>query len=745
MMKSVLLATTIVSGVVFAAPAMAQQADQPNATTDGQGIQDIVVTAQRRDENLQKAALAVSVIGGDALADAGVNTAQDLTKLVPALKLSGVGGGGTQVTIRGVGNFAGNPFAEPAVAVNMDGVYLARSSGPNGLYYDLERVEVLKGPQGTLYGRNATAGAINIIARKPEKEFGAQGSFEYGNFDKWRGELAVNLPVSDSAAFRVAGVISRHDGYFKDGYNDDKTEALRAQLLLDGGGPLSILFAGDYSHTGGKGPNGTFALSKTGFTTSDPYLGASLDGSNTILEGVSNAITMGANPNLLPRFKDDGFLDIDNWGVSATVNYDLGGAALTFIPAYRKSESHYLHYNAGFPVDSDEYSKATSMELRLASTDGGSPLQWLIGGYYFNEDINFDLRPFQGVAYGVTQPDLNTRSLAAFGQLTYAVAENIRLSGGLRYTDEKKTMDGQLGNGPGPGFPVNFVTLDGGRIKDTSVTWKAGIEVDASPRSLLYANVGTGFKAGGFFASQAPNTSKPEKITAYTIGSKNRFFGNTLQLNAEAFYWKYKDKQVTHIGPIKPAGFNLITENAGSAEIYGAEVELLWQPTDADRLSANAQYLHSKYNSFVYTQTVLTGPAQTACDIAPIAGQPAVSVDCSGRVLPRAPKWTVNLSYQHTFDIGTVGKVDALIGTRIESMSVLGEEYLPGQYQKSYMASNASLTWHDADDRYFISAFVDNIEDETVKVASFVQPVVGLPMTVLGPPRTYGVRVGFKY
>ncbi|CAM4187436.1 TonB-denpendent receptor [Novosphingobium lubricantis] len=740
MKKYILLSTTIVSGMLFAAPAIAQQ----STGADEAGIQDIVVTAQRRDENLQKAAVAVSVVSGDALTRAGVSTAQDLTKLVPALQLSSVGGGGTQVTIRGVGNFAGNAFAEPAVAVNMDGVYLARSSGPNGLYYDLERVEVLKGPQGTLYGRNATAGAINIIARKPQREFGGQGSFEYGNFNKWRGELALNLPVTDYAALRVAGVISRHDGYYKDGYNDDKTEAVRAQLLLDSGGSVTVLLAGDYSHVGGQGPTGVVALTKTGFTVSDPYVGPSLDGSNAILTGVSNFLTSGANPNLLPKFKNDGFIDIANWGISATINYDLGGAQLTVIPAYRNSKSHYLHYNAGFPVRSDEYSEATSVEARLASTDKGAALQWLLGAYYFHEAIDFDLRPFQGVAYGVTQPILGTRSLAAFGQLTYSVADNVRLTGGLRYTDEKKDMDGQLGNGPGPGFPVAFVPLTG-KISDSSVTWKAGIEFDVAPASMLYANVGTGFKAGGFFASQAPNTSRPEKITAYTIGSKNRFFGNTLQLNAEGFYWKYKDKQVTHIGPIRPGGFNLITENAGAAEIYGAEVELLWQPTNADRLSANAQYLHSKYNSFVYTQTILTGPAQTACAITPIAGQPAVSVDCSGRVLPRAPKWTVNLSYQHSFDIGSAGGVDAQVGTRIESETVLGEEYLAGQYQKGYTLSNASLTWHDADNRYYVSAYVDNIEDETVKTMSFVQPVVGLPLTALGAPRTYGVRAGFKF
>jgi iron complex outermembrane receptor protein len=282
-------------------------------------------------------------------------------------------------------------------------------------------------------------------------------------------------------------------------------------------------------------------------------------------------------------------------------------------------------------------------------------------------------------------------------------------------------------------------------VKADRLTWKAGIEYDAGPRSLLYGNVATGFKAGGFYPSQAPNTFAPEKLTAFTLGSKNRFLDNTLQVNLEGFYWVYKDKQVTHIGPVRPVGYNLITENAGRAEIYGAEAEIVWQPSANDRLTAGGQYLHSKYTDFVYTQTIAVGPPQTACSVSPIAGAQAVSVDCSGRVLPRAPRWTANLSYQHTFDLGARGNLDVLVGTRIESESVLGEEYLPGQYQKGYTLSNASLTWRGENDRVTVSAFVDNIENRAIKTGSFVQPVIGLPLVVLDAPRTYGVRLGFKY
>jgi iron complex outermembrane receptor protein len=749
-MKNVLCSVAAGAIILAVSPAWAQDAasTNPGATpaTPGSGIQDIVVTAQRRTESLQKAALAVSVLGSDALKAAGVTQAQDLTNLVPALTLSSTGGGGTQVTIRGVGNFAGNPYAEPAVAVNLDGVYLARSSGPTGLYYDLDRVEVLKGPQGTLYGRNATAGAINVIARRPQNDYEAEGEVEYGNYNNRRLELALNAPIEGVGAIRISGVVAKRDGYESDGYDDEDTQAARGQLLVDHGGPFSLLVVGDYAHTGGMGSGGVFALSETGFVSSNPYLGAAVDGSNAILQNVSNQLTGGHDPNLLPPFKTDGFIDVNNWGISATAKYDFGGAELTVIPAYRDSTSHYLHYDAGFPVNSDEYSKATSVEARLGSKNKAAALQWLIGAYFFNEDLNFDLVPFQGVAYGPTEPILNTRSLAAFGQATYSLTSALRLTGGLRYTNERKTQNGQLGYGPGPGLPVTYISLDGGLIQEDRVNWKAGVEYDAGAHSLLYANAATGFKAGGFFASQAPNTSLPESITAYTAGAKNRFFGNTLQLNVEGFYWKYKDQQITHIGPIEPAaaGFNLITENAGSADIYGAEADLVWQPISTDRFAADIQYLHSRYTDFTYTQALTGGPPQTTCAVTPI-NTASVSVDCTGRVMPRSPKWTVNLSYQHTFELGHIGTLDARVGTRIESESVLGIEYLPGEYQKAYTKSNASLTWHDATKRYSITGYVDNIEKAVVKTYAFVQPVVGIPMVGLDAPRTYGVRLTAKF
>ena len=460
--KKLLNASCAAIAVHIATPVVAQTQTVQDVAGDAQvaeadadqtqgGLADIVVTAQRRSENLQRTALAVSAIGGEQLQSANISQPQDLSKLVPALKLSASGGSGTQVTIRGVGNFAGNAYSEPAVAINLDGVYLARSAGPNGLFFDLERVEVLKGPQGTLYGRNATAGAINIITRKPDDQFTAEGTVSVGNYDLLRGEAAVNAPLAQGIALRVAGVITRRDGYFSDGYSDDRSESIRAPLKLDPTDRLSILLSSDYTHVGGKGTGAVLAP----YLDSDiPYRGSADNGTNAILTGASLAISGGTNPDLLPKLGKDGFVDIENWGVSATIDYAFDGARLTIIPAYRRSENDYRHYAAGFPITAHELSKATSLEVRLGSSDD-SALKWLVGGYYFDEALNFDLFANQGVAFNRTIPDLKTRSYAAFGQLTYSLTDALRLTAGGRYTHERKTQVG-INGGPAPAVPTGY-------------------------------------------------------------------------------------------------------------------------------------------------------------------------------------------------------------------------------------------------------------------------------------------------
>lgn len=779
-MKKLLARSSIIALAISAQSVMAQGTAPPEPATSAtaaDGVGDIIVTAQRRSESLQRTAIAISAVDGAAIRNAGVSQPQDLTKLIPALQLSPLGAGGTQVTIRGVGNFAPFIYSEAAVAINYDGVYLARSAAPNGLFFDLDRVEVLKGPQGTLYGRNATGGAINVVVARPKLgSFAASGDVEVGTSNLKRGSAMLNVPLGDNAALRVAGQVVDRDGYLTDGYLDDVGQAVRGQLRFEPTDTLRVNLFADYIHQGGKGPGGVFVTPSGFLDPSNPYAGPTSSASNAILRGASLGISGGMNPNLLPQFGTDGYTNVNSWGVNATIEADLSFGTLTVIPAYRFTRNDFKHYVGGFPLTSTERSNQESAEVRFASA-AGSAVKWVIGGYYFHDKSTLFVDANQGITRTITtSPGLPVRSLAAFGQVTVPVTDTIRITVGLRYTNERKTQNGinitrlpPLPVGfpgpaaafygqtcPSPGtFDIAAGTCTGpfsGALEFNRLTYKAGVEFDLSPTSLLFASVETGFKAGGFYPSLPVNTFAPEKIRAFTIGSKNRFADNTLQLNLEAFYWDYSNKHVTHLGPIRPAGYSIITENAGKATIYGAEVDLLWRPTRADRLNVNLQYVHSKFDTFLYQAALPGAPGSTAAvscpqtpGINPITGQRFATVNCAGFPLAQTPRWVLNASYQHSFDLGAPGTIDAIVGTRLQSSYYTGEEYLPGQFQNDSMVSYASLTYRTANDRFSVGAYIENIEDTAVKASSFVQPAVGIPVLVLRPPRTYGVRAGFRF
>ncbi len=750
------VATVALCGI--SAPAFAQN---EAAAESGTGLEEIVVTAQRREESLQRAAIAVSAVTGNTLTQQSITQATDISRLVPALQIAPASAL-TQIYLRGIGTFGANAFAEQGVAFNLDGIYLSRPAAPAALFYDLERLEVLKGPQGTLYGRNATGGAINLITTKPK--IGETSGFvtgEYGNYNAFKSSGAINVPMSDIAAFRISGQYVNRDGFYNDGYDDEKTAAVRGQFRLDTGDKFDLNIMVDYGHVGGKGSGGTFVpllAGKRRLGPSDPAV---------IAAYVSKAPTP---PVPQVRARDDGYQDNSYYGAVLTANVDLGFAKLTVIPAWRKTDLDFVGYASSFLIDVTEVSDQLSLEARLANQS--DKLKWVLGAYYFTEDTTANQRYDQGSNGTRILSDLQTRSYAVFGEATYSVSDRFRLTGGLRYTSDNKQQVTEAHTLPfvgfvPPAFP-NFtpiiLDLRTDALSDVNFnksTWKAGIEFDAADRSLLYATVATGFKSGILYSALGNNFSAPERMTAYTIGSKNRFLDNTLQLNVEAFYWDYKDQQISHLAPVQVAttpggpifGPVFKTENAGSATIYGVETELLWQPSRADLLSINLQYLHTKYDDLRYQAYSVTGPAPViGCAVSPttlLGASPTArvyDVNCSGQPLVNAPKWVVNAGYDHTFDLGEKGKLVAGIDTRIESSRFLSIDFLDVSSQGSYMMSNARLTYETASGKMSITAFVNNLENELVFSNSLQSPAkAGVFYSQIRPPRTYGVRLGFNF
>lgn len=772
--KYLLRCTVAFAALGLSAPAFAQDAADEGAE---QGLEEIVVTAQRREESLQKVAVAVSAVSGDALVNAGVSDPVGLSRLVPSLVVQPAAGTSTSLYLRGVGSQQGNSFAENAVSLNFGGVYVARPSSLGGIFYDLERVEVVKGPQGTLYGRNATGGAVNVIPRKPQLgKFGGNASFEYGNYNSVIAAGALNIPLGDNVAMRVASQLVERDGYLSDGYQDDSGRAVRASILAEPADGWSILLTADYFHQGGQGlgsvlaPGSAFPTGvSAGYTApalseriggSDPRSIAALSGFAATLfappfcGGFGGFVTSGC---VAPP-RSDGFVDSDYYGISAELEGDLGFATLTVLPAYRRSDNRYDGYAPGFLTRTDETSKQTSLEVRLSS-NGSSPFQYVIGAYYFAEDQNA-LNFFNQGNISTTRftPNLDTKSYAAFGQGTYSLSDSFRIVAGGRYTKEERTQLTALASGGLPGVilpPLGAPFTGDQEFK--RFTWKLGVEADVGSASLLYANVATGFKAGGFFVASPPNnTFAPEKLTAYTVGSKNRFADGRIQLNFEAFYWDYTDQQISFVGPVQSGPIRVpggVTINAGSARMYGLDTELRVKVGGYGLLSADFQYLNAKYETLAYTAISASGgPIRNGCSVTngrqANPGTPVPSrlfdIDCSGFPTINSPEFSLNLGYDHEVPIGDLTLV---LGarTRIESSRFTNIEYLPEQKQGGYMTSDAFVTLEGPDARWSLTAFMNNIEDETILGGTVVRPVLQTVYAVLRPPRTYGLRASFNF
>jgi iron complex outermembrane recepter protein len=745
------------SALVIAFSATSTFAQSTNASApeapENAGVADIVVTAQRREENLQRAALAVSAVSGDALAKASVTDVTSLTKVVPSLIVQPATGTSVGFYLRGVGSLVGNAFTENPIAFNYNQVYIARPAALLGTFYDIQRVEVLKGPQGTLYGRNATGGAINVIANRPViGRAGMDVSLDGGSYNMLRAQAAANVPVGDNAAIRLAGQVATRDGYLSDGYDDENGQAIRASVLIEPSDAISVLVIGDYFHQGGRGPGGV--LVPGALTPLAPPVSERIGGADPrSIAVLTAAFPFQINNRIVFPPRTDGFVSSNFYGLTADVGVDLGFAKLNVIGGYRDSRPNYLSFNAGYYARVTERAKQTTIEARLSSPGTGA-FNYVIGGYYFDEDQRSFNNFIQGLAVNTLfQANLTNRSAAAFGQASFAIAPTFRIIAGARYTSETKINATTLTQ---TSFGVGPTTNITGRATFSKTTFKAGVEWDIGARNLVYANIATGFKSGGFFIAAFDNTFRPESITAYTIGSKNRFLDNRLQINLEGFYWDYKDQQVNYIGPGRTSattiGSVLATANAGKSRIYGAEAEIDFQPTSRDRFVANVQYLDGKYDSFSYIAASANGaPPRTNCVVSPstaftLPGAGRVfKVDCSGRPQINSPKWSVNLGYEHRFSLSDAYDLTAGARTRIESSRFLSPEYLPEEQQGAYRQSDLFLTLANPAERWSITGYVNNVEDRTVYAGTAVRPVIPVVYNILRAPRTFGVRAGFSF
>lgn len=758
-MKRALLATTaMISALCYGAPALAQSSTTvPAKSPDpaSSSADDIIVTASRREETLQRAPLAVTAVTGDSLKQQGVVQPQDLSKAIAGLNISPVGAS-TQIYLRGVGTFAVGPFAESAVAFNVDDIFMSLPQFIGGQFYDLQRVEVLKGPQGTLYGRNATAGAINLITNRPTFDTSVTASLELGNYGLGRFNGALNLPLSSNLAVRGSLQITQHNGYATDGYDDENSKSGRLQLFYKPTARSSVLLSADFVNSDAQSvgwyPLNPNASSATGANPSNPWEGPSTATSNRFLTQANSTPPYSLLGVALPLIDNKGFAKTNIWGVKAEFKQDLGFATLTVIPSYRSLTLHDRQ-EPGFVVNSDQKAYQDSVEARLASNGSGG-FNWLVGGYYFHNKNSSHVITLQGVADGDQHSTQTIDSLAGFGQATYKVTNSLRVTGGIRYT--KETRD-QTGSGtlttrfPPPALPVAPVVTTysiPGHASFDNVSFKAGAEYDIAPASLAYASISTGFKSGGINAD-INNTFRPEKLTAYTVGFKNRFFANLLQANIELFWWDYRNHQENILSPLNIGGFAPIVLNVDKATAKGANIDITIHATKNDLFTAQVEYLDATFDKFVVQRAVTPSAQATTCAVTPLApsapgAPPPALVNCSGKPFTRAPKWSATVGYRHSFKVEP-GKIVASASAQLSTGFYLATDYIAQEKQKAFGLIDLGLAF-EAISGWSIAGYVRNVTNHAVYSSAFQQPFSdGLVYATLRPPRTYSVVLSTKF
>jgi iron complex outermembrane recepter protein len=753
-MKRILISTTALSiGMGLGSTAHAQ-----NTAEEAGGIialEEIVVTAQRREENVQRSSLAIEVLSGEDMQ--GITQPTDLNTAAPGVQIA-MAGNIAQTFIRGVGAFVANGRAEGAVAYSLDGAYLSTGTAVLPAMYDLARVEILKGPQGTLYGRNATGGAVNLISNRPRLgEFSGYVGGDVGNFDLRRINGAVNLPAGDTLAIRTAFQITERDGYLSDGTMDDDTKAGRIRALWEPSGDFSVLFNVEAAKIDTLG-SGSGVIPVIG---GDPWLGP-LDPRVAGLLGTSS--------------RERPYFDNDQWSVSTEVNWNVGIGTLTVIPAYRHEEYDSLIYSPGFSFAETQEAKQKTFEARLG--DQTDLAKWVVGAYYYDMDQSFTFDIANDLQFPpqdtlVTYPGQSTTSWAVFGETTISVADPFRIIAGLRYTqDEQEALaysngrSSPLSPSTSPAFDpfgqwpndfYNDISTD-----SDAISWKGGFEFDVSDDSMAFFTVSRGFKGDGFFQDATgqsglpvPNTGPqfvtydPEELTAFELGLRNRLFDNSLQLNVELFYWDYKDHQVAYVGFNSIGAPGFITSNAGAAEIYGADVDLTWRLTGADTLHVGAEYLHARYEDFKRV-TVAPGDVGSLCATNPLppapTGIPQVEMDCSGQVMQRSPELTGSVNYSHRFDLPNGGALTFGADAIYSDEKYLSINLTPATLVDETVIGNADLTYSARNDRWSVAAWVKNVSDENYYSGGGVSPrFPSIVFATINPPRTYGARFNVNF
>lgn len=699
-----------------------------------QGLEEIIVTAQKRAQSLQDVPVSVSVVDGAALERAQAGGIEGIQALVPTLTLrKGTTTANSAVVLRGVGTISFADAAEPAISTVIDGVVYARSGQAFEDLYDIERIEVLRGPQGTLFGKNASAGVLNIITKGPSEEFEATVGISAFEDEEYRLRAGISGPITDTLAARLSVSHSEFDGNLTNVFNGKAANGYErdgARLAVDWKPTESFTLRviGDYAESDDNCCAEAIGTLPTGLALQN-NLGAATPARDE---------TRKINHNL--ESKTIG----KTGGISAQIDYDIGDFTLTSITAHREWESRELREGdfmaAGashvgiFQLHDDGIQDwyQLSQELRLTSP-AGERLEYQVGVFYYDvegdrtftrEDITCTastlpidatgLRPCAPGASTFATPsatstsDVQFDNRAVFGQATWKFTDSLRLIAGLRYTEDEVSFRhvrvNTIGNG-GPGIAVVPFPAPGGSATnstdETDLSGKAGLQFDLSEDTMTYVTYAQGYKGPAFnvFFNMSANDAQPiaaETADSYEIGLKTTLFDRRLSLNAAAFYAKYDNFQANSFRVISGSVVTSLT-NAGSVETSGVELEFIARPTDDLTLSGGIAYADAQIEEF-------------ACP----PGSPPTCSSRKGERLPLAPELKLSFVGEYFWRLGTL-PFDLFANTQYswqdEQFSSLGA--FPAERIDAYGVWNAGIGVSDKDDRYRLTFVARNIADES--------------------------------
>ena len=688
------------------------------------GLEEIVVTAQRREENLQKVPISVTALTAAALQTAGVGSTVELLNVTPGFVYSRQIKGGVPF-IRAVGTPDSSVYNEPAVATYVDGVYIMDATATIFALNNIKSIEVLKGPQGTLFGRNATGGLINVRTRDPQTEFAAEASLGYGNYGTADGALYLTGGAGSVAADLAVYAVHQSEGFGEQldvggDVNRRRETTLRSKILWTASDDDRVIVTLDW--TDNKSDLGMVrnVLPGSRLFGGVPFRGEIYDNTGTIRPEV-------------PRSRA--------WGASVKYEHAFEAATLSLLSAYRSNDLIFtydqdLTLTRLADVLADTDSNTLQNELLLVGDSGR--LKWTTGIFLFSGSAAYYPLSIRSIS-PASNTDLfataKLRSYAGFAEGTYAVSEGTRITAGLRHTSDEREMDGRrlaaIGNASAAGTVLQTRSEEKTFSK---LTWRLSLDHAFGDDVLGYLSYTRGFKSGVYnITDLASPVVDPETIDAYEVGVKSEFFNRTLRLNAAAFHYKYDDIQLTRV----LAGFNQLF-NAAAGEINGAEIETAWAvaaPGGDLQLNAGFSYLaDAKYTSFP------NGPRSSPVP-APGGGNVTATADLTGNRMIRAPKWTLNLGADYRIPLAS-----GELGFSASYYRNDGFAWDPDNrlQQAPYDVVNAHIAYaFGEDNRYRVRAWGKNLGDEQYYVYVTASGLGDLA----GPasPRTYGVSVDFQF